>query len=99
MGPGGIPKGGAKGMCVLDGGTECCTGLRKEALAMETWGHIPFSPHPGCVPLASQLPSLSLEGLLCRIRSNQLTGYYVGELGEGPAGWLCTQALESIVWV
>lgn len=38
MGPGGIPKGGAKGMCVLDGGTECRTGLRKEALAMETWG-------------------------------------------------------------
>lgn len=38
--------------CVLDG-ADCCTGLRKEALAMETGGHIPSSPHPGCVPLAN----------------------------------------------
>lgn len=32
VGPGGIDKGGAEGMRVLDGGAECCTGLRKEAL-------------------------------------------------------------------
>lgn len=26
-------------------------------------------------------------------------GCYEDELGEGLAGWLCTQALESIIWV
>lgn len=50
VGPGGTPKGGGEGVHVLDG-AECRTGLRKEALAMETWGHIPTSAHPGCVPL------------------------------------------------
>lgn len=63
----------------------------------------PSLPCPGCVPSASQFSSLSLEGLLCRITgSNRLTGYYVDELGEGLVGcwWgLCTQSLESTVWV
>lgn len=61
----GSPGLGLKGICL--NGTAGCTGQERRLQPMETWRHISASPHPGSVPLASQLPSRSLEGLHCRI--------------------------------